>query len=47
MNEAKVVNYLFASLLIVTIILFSWTCVYAGSMSVYEQSPTVVAAFNA
>lgn len=47
MNEAKIVNYLFAGLLAATIVLFAWTCFYMTSTAAQSPGQSAVAAFSA
>lgn len=48
MSAAKVVNFLLAGLLIMTIIMFSWTFVYINStLGQSNVSAPIVSAFSA
>ncbi len=48
MSEANVVNFLLAGLLIMTIIMFSWTFIYINStLSSNDMNAPIVSAFSA
>jgi len=48
MSEAKVVNFLLAGLLIMTIVMFSWTFVYINNtLGQNDISAPIVSAFSA
>ncbi len=48
MNEIKVVNILLSSLVLMTVLMFSWTFVYINKISTSTDVTTpIVSAFNA
>ncbi len=48
MSEIKVVNILLSSLLLMTIVMFSWTFIYINKIQTSSNTNTpVVSAFNA
>lgn len=48
MSEVKIVNILLSSLLLMTIVMFSWTFVYINKIGTLNNYNTpVVSAFNA